>query len=295
MLGFGGHAALLNVGNMLAFGTGNSVAGMTSGASAASTFYTSQMPAMMAYNLLGRLNESTTPALNELYGRGDFDRVRLSFSRITRLQLFFGFPLAMGVLLFNRDLVSAWVGPQQYAGTLMTVALSIYCVVSGVLGIAMRFSYVFGWMRLLATTSILQGFANFGVGLYLGRTLGLGGISLALVIVVMPQFVILLRKIGNSLRLNVVRLLAGCTVRAIVPLMAASAVGLIAHSFVRIRIHHFGGFLLEAFPFLVVYFALAYFIYFVDQDRQDTRRFLAGAIDRARGAGIRLGRAIGVN
>jgi O-antigen/teichoic acid export membrane protein len=294
MLGFGGHAAILNVGNMLAFGTGNSVAGITSGAAAASSFYTSQMPSMMASNLLGRLSESAQPALNELFGSGNFERVRTSFSRITRLQLLFGFPLAAGILLFNRDLISAWVGPKQYAGVLLTVALGIYCMVSGLQGIAIRFSYVFGWMRLLAVTSILQGFANFGLGLYLGRTLGLGGISLALLIVVMPQLFILLRRIGNALRLNVVTLLVGCTLKAVIPLAAAFAVGLLAHRFVQIRVHHFGGFLAETVPFIFVYFSLAYFIYLTDQDRNDANRFFAGAVDRGRGVGIRLSRLLSV-
>ena len=44
MLGFGGHAAFLNIGNMLFFSSGNMLAGLTSGAAAASSFYTTQMP-----------------------------------------------------------------------------------------------------------------------------------------------------------------------------------------------------------------------------------------------------------
>jgi len=294
MISFGSHAAILNVGNMLAFGTGNSVAGITNGAAAASSFYTSQMPSMMASNLLGRLSESAQPALNELFGRGDFERMRSSFSRLTRLQLLFGLPLGAGVLLFNRDLVAAWVGPTQYAGALLTAAIGTYCMIGGLQGIAIRLSYVFGWMRLLAVTSILQGLANFGLGLYLGRRLGLGGISLAMLIAVLPQIFILLRKIGNAFNLNITQLVASCALKAILPLTGASAAGLLVHRFVQIRVHHFGGFLLEVCPFIVVYSSVAYFVYLTDQDRDDVKRFLAGAIDRGRDVGVQFQRVLGI-
>ena len=294
MLKFGAHAAILNVGNMLCFNSGNSVAGLTRGAVAASSFYTTQMPAIMMNNMLGRLNESATPALNELFGRGEIDRVRLAFARITRMQLFFGFPLAIGVLIFNRDLVTAWVGPQQYAGTLLTFFLSIYCLINGIQGIAMRYSYVFGWMRLLATTSILQGLGSFGLAIYLSRIMGLDGIGLAMVVSVSPQVAILLYKLAHDVGIDVASTLIRCTLRSAVPLLAASAAGLAVHSFVTIRTHHFGGLIAECLPFAVTYFSLAYFIFLADQDRDDLTRLARGMANQGFGMGVRVSRALGM-
>ena len=105
MLGFGGHSALVNAGTMLMFSSGNSLAGMTNGAGAASSFYTTQMPTLAVYNLLNRMNSSTMPALNELYGRGDLERVRQTFIRLMRVLLLMILPLSVGVLLFNHDIV----------------------------------------------------------------------------------------------------------------------------------------------------------------------------------------------
>lgn len=51
-----------------------------------------------------------------------------------RILLLLILPLAEGVLSSNRDSVAFWVGPQQYAGTLLTVALSAYCVVNALQG-----------------------------------------------------------------------------------------------------------------------------------------------------------------
>ena len=59
MLGFGAHSGLVNAGSMLMFSSGNSLAGMTNGAGAASSFYTTQMPTLAVYNLLNRMNSDT--------------------------------------------------------------------------------------------------------------------------------------------------------------------------------------------------------------------------------------------
>lgn len=293
MLAFGGHSAVLNTGSMLMFSSGNSVAGMTNGAAAASSFYTTQMPTLAVYNLLNRMNGSTMPALNELYGRGDMARVRQTFIRLVRVLLTMVLPLAAGVLLFNHDMVVSWVGPKQYAGTLLTAALSAYCVLNGLQGIAIQYAVVFGWMRFLAVTSVLQGLVNFGLGLYLGRLLGLGGITLALVIVILPVVVILSFKIGRFLDLSVGRLLAGCALRAAIPLIAASAVGYFAHSFVHVRTHHFGGFVVEGSSFVTVYFLLAYFMTMAGEDREILKRLARGALNRGRGAGKRIPALLG--
>ncbi len=284
MLTFGGHTAVFNVGSNLMFSSGNSLAGMTHGAGAASSFYTTQMPTLAVYNLLNRMNGSTMPALNELFGRGDLERVRQTFVRLMRVMLMMTLPLAVGVLLFNRDMVTAWVGPQQYAGTMLTVALSLYCVVNGLQGIAVQYTVIFGWVRFLAVSCILQGIANFGLGLYLGRTIGLGGITVALVLVLAPQVVMLLHRIGRYLDLHVARLLAGWALRSAVPLTAASTAGFAVHSFVHVRIHRFGGFVMEGFAFCAVYFLLAYFVFMEDQDRNDLKRFARGALNRGRRA-----------
>ncbi|MGB0122318.1 MAG: oligosaccharide flippase family protein, partial [Silvibacterium sp.] len=132
MLSFGGHAVFINIGSMLVFSSGNIIAGMTSGAAAASGYYTTQMPTMTAYNMMKRFSDSATPAVNELWGRRDVAKLRSALLRITRLLMGLTLPLAVGALLFNRDLVTTWVGPRQYAGTLLTASLAGFCVVASI-------------------------------------------------------------------------------------------------------------------------------------------------------------------
>jgi O-antigen/teichoic acid export membrane protein len=288
MLGFGGHTAFLNAGNMLFFTSGNMLAGLTNGAAAASSFYTTQMPTTTVYNMIYRMTEAASPAVNELYGRKEYEKVREVFVRLCRLLLLFNLPLAVCVLIFNRDLVVTWVGAGQYAGTLLTASLAAFCVVNAIQKLVILFSFIFGWIRLLSMTAFVQGIANFGLAFYLGKHLGLGGITLALVIVLLPQLVILIRKINQELTLNVAAVLANSAIRSIVPLAAAAACGLLVQAHVLIARRHFIGLLAELSTFAAVYGVLAWFMMMTDQDRNDLRRFANSALLRLRKRSTRI-------
>jgi O-antigen/teichoic acid export membrane protein len=274
MLGFGGHAMFLNVGNMLVFSSGNTLAGLTSGAAVASSFYTSQMPAMTAYNMMLRLSDSATPAINELWGLQEIERLKHALMRLTRFLLVMALPLAAGVMLFNHDLVVAWVGPAQYAGTLLTVTVALFCVIIAVQRVSIVYAFVLGWIRLLTVTAFAQGLANFALAYYLGRRLGLGGITLALVIVVLPQNILLWRRLGKFFEINVPAFLAQCLLRSVLPLGAAAALSLLVHAHVIIAPRHLGGFMAEALTFTAVYSILAYWFSLSPHDREDVNRYL---------------------
>ncbi len=289
MLAFGGHAFIVNLGSGLVFSSGNMIAGMTSGAAAASGFYTTQMPTMTSYNMMKRFSDSATPAVNELWGRRDVAKLRSALLRITRLLMGLTLPLAVGALLFNRDLVTTWVGPRQYAGTLLTASLAGFCVVASVQRVAIDYSFVFGWMRLLTTTSLLQGIANFGLAFLFAKLFGLGGITLALTIVLLPQTVILWRRVGRFLKVNVVALYGECFLRALIPLSAAALVSWgTVHRFARIRQHAFFPLLAEIIVFTLVYGALAYPLMLFDHDRREIRRYGRNFVNRGRSVGQRL-------
>jgi Na+-driven multidrug efflux pump len=287
MIHFGFHAMFLNVGNMLVFSSGNALAGLTNGAASASTFYTSQMPAMTAYLLVLRLQDNSMPAVNELFGRGEIDRMRAAFLRLTRVILLLALPLAVGVFLFNRDLVVTWVGPQQYAGFLLTSSLSLFVIVSTLQRIGIAFSFVLGWMRLLTGTAFAQGLANFGLAWVLGKKMGLGGITLALLIVVLPQTFILWHRLGRYFDFGVAGFLARFALRCVLPLIAASAAGLAVHAHVAIQHGRFGGLAAEGLAFVIVY-ALTAYPFLASADRGEVKRYLRGFWKMGRSAHKRL-------
>lgn len=293
MLGFGAHTTMVNLGNGLLFNSGNIIAGLTSGAAMASSFYTTQMPTMTAYNMTMRLSDSSMPAINELWGRRDVQKLGNALRRLSRLLLALTLPLATGVLLFNRDLVIVWVGLRQYAGGLLTASLAAFCIIVSLQRVAVVYSFSFGWMRVLTTTGLVQGVANFGLAYFLARRFGLGGITLSLVIVVLPQTIILWHRIGRFLELNVLGLLGRCCARTLIPIAAAVAAGLLVHQVVAIRQHYFPGFLAETLIFLAVYVALAYPLTLADQDRNEIRGYLSRLTGRGKKVARRFPQAIG--
>jgi len=293
MMGFGGHSVVMNLGNALLFNSGNMIAGLTNGAAMASTFYTTQMPTMTAYNMLIRLSDSSMPAVNELWGRREVERLRNALRRLTRILLSLTMPLATGVVLFNHDLVVTWVGVQQYAGTLLTVSLAAFCIVVALQRVAVVYSFSFGWMRILTTTGLIQGAANFALAYFLAKRVGLGGITLALVIVVLPQTVILWNRIGRFLEVNVLALISGCFMRALIPLGSAAILSFFVHRMVVIRQRHFAGLFAETLTFIVVYASLAYPLVLFDHDRRDVNRYLGNILNRSKKAQGRLARAFG--
>jgi len=289
MLSFGGHATIINLGQRLAFSSGNMIAGMTSGAATASDYYTTQMPAMTAYTMMRRLSDSATPAINELWGRREVEKLRNALLRITRLLMTMTLPLAVGTLLFNRDLVTTWVGPRQYAGNLFTWSLAGFCVIASIQRLVIDYSFVFGWMRILSVLTILQGIVNFGLAFLLARFFGLGGIMLALTLVIVPQTVILWHRVGRFFELNPLTLFGGYFLRASIPLAAASLVASgIVHRHVEIRQHAFLPLLTEILTFTVVYGALAYPLMLFAHDRAEIRRYGRSIVTRGKIAGQRI-------
>lgn len=281
MLSFSGYVLLINTGNKLFFRSANMMAALTNGAIAGSSFYTTQMPAMTGYTMLQRFGDNTAPAVYELTGKGEHDRLRAAFLRLIRLTCLLTLPLAAGVILFNHDLVVSWVGERQWGGNLLTITLAIFCVVDGVRGVCVLFAFARGWMKLLTATALFQGIANFGFGYVLGKTLGLGGITLALTIVSLPQLILVMHRVNKTFDISPLHL-GEILLRAIIPIGLASLAGEFVHSRITTTEHHFGGLVLECLTFSVVYFAAAYPISLHREDQSDVRRYLKSAL-RSRG------------
>ena len=275
MLGFGGYVLLTNVGNRLFFNSANMMAALTNGAAEASAFYTSQMPTMTGYVMLMRVADNAAPAVYELSGRGEKERLGRAFLRLTHIVLVMTLPLAVGVVLFNRDVVTCWVGPSLYAGRLLSVTIAIFCVLDGIRSISVLFAFAQGWMKLLTVTSLIQGIANFALGYFLGKWLGLGGITLALCIVMLPQFFVLLREIEKAFTIPIASHLALNVLRLALPLGLAALASEFVHFRVKIALHHFQGLLLECFVFLAVYAPIAYTLALQPGDREEVRRYLS--------------------
>ena len=116
----------------------------------------------------------------------------------------------------------------------------------------------------------------------LGKKLGLGGITLALVIVLIPQLVILTKKLSEYMNVRLAVMLLQTVARSIIPVAVAVSAGLLVHSHVVIARKHFSGLLAELGAFAIVYGVLAWFFIMTAQDHNDARRLVNSILSRFR-------------
>lgn len=191
MYKFGAHSMLMNVSWRLITGTDYLVLNYLYSASAASIYYTTQMPAVIGYNLVNKLVDNVGPAINELYARNDIPALREAYVTIQRYTLLLVSPLVIGLVLFNRKAITLWVGAEQYAGDIMTYSLAIFVVFTTIGHVNLVFVLATGRIGKLSTICIIEGIGNVAMSLYLGRIMGLAGVMIAKVVTHVPTVIYL--------------------------------------------------------------------------------------------------------
>ena len=218
MIKFGLGFFFVIVGGRLSLQSDNLVVGLLYGSEKTSIYYTTQMPAFLLIALVWMIVDNAGPALHELYARKNVARLHNSYIRLLKYNLLCGFALAIGLLVFNRHLVTLWVGAAQYAGDLMTISLSVFAVATTVNHVNGYFIGVYGAVRYLSIVSVVGGIANLILSLILGRIIGIEGVMVASavieVMVVVMFWVYCLRLLDMSFN-DVLR-------RSVVPAIAAN-------------------------------------------------------------------------
>lgn len=228
MIGFGAQAFLINIAWRLVYYTDNIVVGYLYGAAAVSIYYTTQMPTSIGFNIVNRLSDNASPAVNELYAREEAETLRNSYLRLHRFTLLLVLPLAAGLCLLNRSLITLWVGERQYAGDLMTYALAAFALLITVSHASLTFVFASGKIRTLGLVSVLEGVTNLGLSLWLGRRIGLAGVMVATVIANVPTTSYLLAVSLRALGLGAGRYVSECVVPSLLPIAAGCSAALLA-------------------------------------------------------------------
>jgi O-antigen/teichoic acid export membrane protein len=179
MVKYGSGAIMINVTVRLVLYTGNIIVGTFLSAAWAGVYYVTQMPAVLAWNMLMRLTDSATPAINELHARTDLARLQSAYLRLHRYNLLLALPLASGLLFLNHAAIKLWVGEARYGGALMTASLAVFAVVLMVGHVDSAFVMATGRIRALAVLGIICGVTNLVLAIILIQRLGVGGVSLA--------------------------------------------------------------------------------------------------------------------
>lgn len=273
MLAFTGRAMLSQLATMLTFASGQVIAGELFGAVGVAVIYTNQLPAQMAHNVIMRLADNASPAINELQGRGDIARLRDAFFRIHRLTMNLAIPLAFALIFFSRSLIALWVGPRQYGGAGMSVALAALTIAIAIEHVNVVFAMCCGLERAVARFSTMEAAVTVGLSFVLGRIWGVCGIPAAVTIAILPKAAYLWKKLPAAAGLGVAQYFAAC----IVPSTAASTLGLAAawavDRWVGMGSWRTAG--MAALAFCAVHGAVSYLICLNSEERSMVRKFAA--------------------
>ncbi len=272
MARFALHAFLIQIAAMLTFSSNLMIAGYVMGAVGASLVYTNQLPATIAQGLILKLADNVGPAVNELHARGEGGAVRRTFLRVHRLTLNLSLPLAAGILLLNRSLVSLWVGPKLDGGELMAAAVAALTIVLSVEHVDVVFAMALGLEKTVMRFALAEAVLAVVLSCVLGRLWGVGGIPAGVALAIVPKTAYLTAVLSARLGASWAQYFREC----LLPAAAASSTALAAAAFL-VRVwgaHTWATAAACATLFCAVYGALAYAICLRPDEQLRMRRYL---------------------
>jgi len=191
MFGFGITYMVMIVASRLSANTDSIIVGYLYGAAAVSVYYTSQMPGTMLYQLIWKLTDNAAPAINELHARHDTVKLASVYLRLLRYSLLLVIPLALGIFAFNHWVVTLWVGPAQYAGDILTVALALYAITQVTMHLNAIMLVAFGNIRVMSIFCLGAGMLKVSSAFWLARIVGLQGVMIANALLDIPGLIYL--------------------------------------------------------------------------------------------------------
>lgn len=205
MFSFGMKYWGVNLALVLFMGTDSIIVGNLYSASAASVFYTTKIPAFLLMQFAFKLSDNAGPATNELFAQGNYPALQSAYLKVLRYSLLIALPLAVGIVGFNREVITAWVGGAQYAGDLMSFALAAFIVTQVINHINAMITLAAGDMRRWTTVSIATSVTSLALSYLLGREFGLQWVMVAIALMDLPNTVFLFKRSLSGLKLSFAR------------------------------------------------------------------------------------------
>jgi len=201
-LRFGLRAFWGNLAGRVVFFSDSLVVGNLYGAAMTSIYYNTQMPISVAYSLVYHLADNASPGINELWARGDREKLRDIFLRLQRLTLLAVAPIVIGGLFYLRAVIGTWVGPAQFGGQLMTLWLVLFAALATARNVPQVFLYAIGDLRRWSQIVAFEAAGNLALSFWWGSRLGLHGVALATLVAALPTAAYLQWRVSRDLRIT---------------------------------------------------------------------------------------------
>ncbi len=179
MLGFGLTYMIVIISGRISANTDNIIVGYLYGASAVSIYYLSQTPGTMLFQLIWKLTDNSTPALNELHSIDAYNEINNAYFKLLRYSLLLVIPLSIGLFFFNKDAITLWVGISQYAGDAFTLSLSFFAITQVVIHLNCIILVAFGEIKTMGYFFLFSSSLKLILAFTLGKTFGITGVMLS--------------------------------------------------------------------------------------------------------------------
>lgn len=195
----------VNLAVVLFLGSDSIIVGNLYGASAASVFYTTKIPAFLLFQFIFRLSDNAAPATNELFAQGNFDALRSAYLKIMRYSLLLAVPLAIGIVGFNEGVITAWVGSTQYAGNVISLAIAAFVLSQVINHINSMITLAAGNMKWWSAVSIGTSLMSVILSYWLGKMFGMQWVMVAIAFMDIPNAIFLFNRSLAGLKLSLKR------------------------------------------------------------------------------------------
>lgn len=202
MLTFGFQYWGVNLAVVLFYGSDSIIVGHLFGAAAASIYYVTKTPSFFSFQFIFKLSDNVGPATNELYAKSEFGGVINAYIKLLKYSLLIALPLALGIICFNKNIISIWAGEKQYAGDLMTICLALFVIIEVLNHINAMIVVVSGKMRWWTTISIIQSLIGVILSIIFGKLIGIEGIMLGFLLSSFPMFIYLFIRVLMTIKIE---------------------------------------------------------------------------------------------
>lgn len=195
----------VNIAIVLTIGSDSIVIGQLYGAATAAVFYTTKIPSFLITQFIYKISDNAGPATNELVAQGNLAAVKSAYLRILRYSLLLAFPLAISIVGFNKSVITAWVGANQYGGSVMSLALACFVLTQVINHVNAMITLAVGNMHNWMALSVVTGLMTITLAYILGKFLGMQWVMVAIAMMDIPIFVFLTRRAFAGLDLSYAR------------------------------------------------------------------------------------------
>lgn len=207
MFRFGFQYWGVNLGGIFLLSTDNLIVSAIFGASITSIFYSTKMLGSMILTFMTRIIDHIYPGLNELIGKNDMASVRNVYLRTLRYVLLLALPAILGIVFFAERLVTVWIGRDQFAGTVMSIALAAFVMIQTISHLHVLITIALGDLRHWSKVSLSCGVLSVALGGACGKWLGMQWVLVGMSASMVPLCGFLVYKVGTRLQVTLKEIL----------------------------------------------------------------------------------------